>query len=138
MYFVGSGFNFSRYRSLPPAIPCLLFSVFVVPLFDVVRCPTTIKLTSMVERVHSRFVKSYHHHFILDFHGTSQVSYCCSDLTYMTFFVIPQTLLAVLEFTITLENQVFYRGTLLWNCSSQTVIATTSFLSFKKLYYKYI
>ena len=49
-----------RYGVLPPAILCLLYSAFVLPLFDycdVVWCPTTAKLTSMIERVHLNFVK---------------------------------------------------------------------------------
>ena len=48
-----------RYGTLSPAMLCLLYSAFVLPLFDycdVVWCPTTAKLTGMVERVHSKFV----------------------------------------------------------------------------------
>ena len=45
-----------RYGTLPPAVVCLLYSAFVLPLFDycdVVWCPTTAKLTkaSLIERV---------------------------------------------------------------------------------------
>ena len=49
-----------RYGSLPPAVLCLLYTAFVLPLLDycdVVWCPTTAKLTAMIERVHSKFVK---------------------------------------------------------------------------------
>ena len=50
-----------RYGSLPPTILCVLYSAFVLSIFDycdVVWCPTTAKLTSMmIERVHSRFIK---------------------------------------------------------------------------------
>ena len=48
-----------RYGSLPPTILCVLYSAFVLPVFDYcdVWCPTTAKLTSMTERVHSKFVK---------------------------------------------------------------------------------
>ena len=48
-----------RYGMLPPAVVRLLYSAFVLPLFDycdVVWCPTTAKLTSLIERVHSKFV----------------------------------------------------------------------------------
>ena len=53
-----------RYGSLPPAVLCLLYIAFVLPLLDycdVVWCPTTTKLTAMIERVHSKFVTGYHH-----------------------------------------------------------------------------
>ena len=48
-----------HYGTLPPAVVCLLYSAFVLPLFDycnVVWCPTTAKLTGLIERVHSKFV----------------------------------------------------------------------------------
>ena len=47
------------YGSLPPVVLCVLYSAFVMPLFDycdVVWCPTTAKLTSLVERAHSKFL----------------------------------------------------------------------------------
>ena len=47
------------YGTLPPAMVCLLYSAFVLSLFnycDVVSCPTAAKLTSLIERVHSKFV----------------------------------------------------------------------------------
>ena len=47
------------YGTFPPAMVSLLYSAFVLPLFDycdVVWCPTTVKLTSLIERVHSKFV----------------------------------------------------------------------------------
>ena len=48
-----------RFGTLPPTVLCLLYSTFVLPLFDycdVVWNPTTAKLTAMLERVHSKFV----------------------------------------------------------------------------------
>ena len=52
-----------RYGSLPPVVLCVLYSAFVMPPFDycdVVWCPITAKfsakLTSLVERVHSKFL----------------------------------------------------------------------------------
>ena len=49
-----------HYGSLPPAVLCLLYTDFVLLLLnycDVVWCPTTAKLTAMIERVNSKFVK---------------------------------------------------------------------------------
>ena len=49
-----------RYGSLTPSVLCLLYTTFVLLLLDycdVVWCPTTAKLTAMIERVHSKFVK---------------------------------------------------------------------------------
>ena len=42
-------------------------------------CPTTVKLTSMVERVHTKFVKKLPVSYHSKFDGTSQISYCHSD-----------------------------------------------------------
>jgi len=47
------------YGSLPPAVLCVLYSAFVMPLYDycdVVWSPTTAKLNSLIERVHSKFL----------------------------------------------------------------------------------
>ncbi|MCY3928860.1 MAG: reverse transcriptase domain-containing protein [Acidobacteria bacterium] len=59
-----------RYGSLPPAVLCVLYSAFVMPLYDycdVVWSPTTAKLNSLIERVHSKFLNklplSYHSKF---------------------------------------------------------------------------
>ena len=54
-------FSSSHYGTLPPAVVCLLqyYSAFVLPLFeycDVVWCPTTARLTSIIERVHLKFM----------------------------------------------------------------------------------
>ena len=62
-----------------------VYSAFVLPLFDycdVVWCPTTAKLTSLIERVHLKFVNRYPYYFVpnfLFFDGTSQVSYFYSN-----------------------------------------------------------
>ena len=48
-----------RFGTLPPTVLYLLYSTFVLPLFDyydVVWTPTNAKLTGMLERVHSNFV----------------------------------------------------------------------------------
>jgi len=49
-----------RFGSLSPQILCLLYTAFVLPVFDycnVVWCPTTAKFTSMTKRIHSKFIK---------------------------------------------------------------------------------
>ena len=49
-----------RYGSLPPAVLCVLYSAFVMPLFDycdVVWSPSTAKLNCLIERIHSKFIK---------------------------------------------------------------------------------
>ena len=48
-----------RYGSLPPAVLCVLYSVFVMPLFDycdVVWSPSTAKQTCLIETIHSKFI----------------------------------------------------------------------------------
>ena len=50
-----------RYGSLPPAVLCMLYSAFVMPLFDycnVVWSPSTAKQTCLIEKVHSKFILS--------------------------------------------------------------------------------
>ena len=49
-----------RFGSLSPVVLCMLYTAFVLPLYDycnVVWSPTTAKFTSLLERVHSKFVK---------------------------------------------------------------------------------
>ena len=51
--------SIARYGSLPPAVLCVLYSAFVMPLYDycdVVWLPTTAKLNCLIERVHSKFL----------------------------------------------------------------------------------
>ena len=47
------------YGLLPPAVLCVLYSVFVMPLFDycdVVWSPSTAKQTCLIERIYSKFI----------------------------------------------------------------------------------
>ena len=49
-----------RFGTLSPVILCSLYTAFVLTLFyycDVVWCSTTTKFTSVIERVHAKFVK---------------------------------------------------------------------------------
>ena len=51
--------SIAHYGSLPPAMLCVLYSAFVMPLYDycdVVWSPTTAKLICLIERVHSKFL----------------------------------------------------------------------------------
>ena len=52
--------SIAHYGSLPTAVFCVLYSAFVMPLYDycdVVWSPTTMKLSCLIERVHSKFLK---------------------------------------------------------------------------------
>ena len=58
------------YGSLPPAVLCMLYSAFVMPLFDycdVIWSPSTAKQTCLIEKVHSKFISklpvTYHSKF---------------------------------------------------------------------------
>ena len=51
--------SIARYGSLPPAVLYVLYSAFVMPLYDycdVVWSPTTAKFNCLIERVHSKFL----------------------------------------------------------------------------------
>lgn len=56
-----SGLSFIfRYGTLKPTVLCLLYSAFVLPLFDycdIVWYPTTAKFTALIERIHSKFTR---------------------------------------------------------------------------------
>ena len=52
--------SIARYGSLTPAVLCVLYSAFVMPLYDycdVVGYPTTARLNCLIERESSKFVK---------------------------------------------------------------------------------
>jgi len=51
--------SIARYGSLTPAVLCILYSAFVMPLYDYrddVWSPTAAKLNCLIERVHSKFL----------------------------------------------------------------------------------
>ena len=53
-----------RFGSLPPAVLCVLYSAFVMPLFDycdIIWIPSTAKQTCMIERIHSKFMHKLRH-----------------------------------------------------------------------------
>ena len=59
-----------RYGLLPPAVLCMLYSAFVMPLFDycdVVWSPSTAKQICLIEKIHSKFINklpvTYHSKF---------------------------------------------------------------------------
>jgi len=68
-----------RFGTLPPVVLCLLYSTFVLPLFNyrnVVWTPTAAKLTAMIERVHSKFVGRAPPPFHLRFSYEAILCYC--------------------------------------------------------------
>ena len=151
-----------RYGSLPPTIFCVLYSAFVLPVFDycdVVWCPTTAKLTSMTERVHSKFVKrlavSYRPKFSFTlmerrrFHTAIQIfrsihqkspSYLATSVTFFKGYKSGHIgrnvnrLFVPRVLTNYGKRSFFYRGTVLWNSLSRTVTDAATLSSFKNLY----
>ena len=78
--------SFIWFGSLPPAVLCVLYSAYVMPLFDycdVIWSPSMAKQTYLVERIHSKFIRklpsSYHPKFPFtltercQFHTTIQI-----------------------------------------------------------------
>ena len=76
-----------RFGSLPPAVLCVLYSAFVMPLFDycdVIWTPSMAKQTCLIEILHSKLVRklpsSYHSKFLFiliergRFHTAVQIS----------------------------------------------------------------
>ena len=88
-----------RYGTLPPAV---VYYILLLYYCDVVWCPTTAKLTSMVERVHSKFVNklplSFHFKFSYSltahhrFHTFSSLSIKVLHHTCITCFITPKIL----------------------------------------------
>ena len=153
-----------RYGTLSPAMLCLLYSAFVLPLFDycdVVWCPTTAKLTSMVERVHSKFVSklplSFRSKFLFSlierrrFHTAVQIfkSIHQSSPSYLhNIFHYSKDITGHVSRNINRlfvprvtnnfgKRSFYYRGTVLWNSLPQAVVEATSLSSFKKLYFDF-
>ena len=59
-----------RFGCLPPVVLCVLYSAFVMPLFDycdVIWTSFTVKQTCLIDRIHSKFIclllSSYHSNF---------------------------------------------------------------------------
>ena len=73
-----------RFGSLPPAVLCVLYSPFVMRLFDycdVIWTPSTGKQTCLIERVHSKFICKLPslHHSKFPFTRASPISHSYSD-----------------------------------------------------------
>ena len=153
-----------RYGTLPPAVVCLLYSTFVLPLFDycdVVWCPTTAKLTSLIERVHSKFVnrlplpfrskfsysliecRRFHMYFYSIFKSIHQ-----SSISYLhNIFHFSKDITGHVSRNINRlfvprvsnnfgKRSFYYRGPVLWNSLSQSVVEAISLSSFKRLYFE--
>ena len=136
----------------------------MLPLFyycDVVWCPTTARFTSMIERVHAKFVKKlppsctcaaglpftlterrHNHTAIQIFQSIKHYS--------------PSYLLDIFQYSKDVtgycgrnanrpfvprvstnfdKRSFFYRGTMLWSSLPSTVVEATTFSSFKYLYF---
>ena len=148
-----------RYGSLPPAVLCLLYTAFVLPLFDycdVVWCPTTAKLTAMIEKVHSKFVKSLPPSNRLSFTLTERRRYHTAKSIRKS---SPSYLQGIFEYSKDVTGHVgrntgihrifvprvfnncgkrsfYYRGSVLWNNLSSAVVEAASLSLFKRLYFQ--
>ena len=131
-----------RYGSLPPAVLCMLYSAFVMPLFDycdVIWSPSTAKQTCLIEKVHSKFINklpvTYHSKFPFTlterrrFHTAIQIFKSLRQLS-------PPYLHDIFKFSFDItghasrninrlfvprvftnygKKSFFYRGAILWN-----------------------
>ena len=148
--------------SLSPRILCLLYTAFVLPVFDycdVFWCPTTAKSTSMIERVHSKYTKR------LPPFCASRLSFTLTECRcYRTAIQVcksvnnysPSNLLNVFQYskdvtgycgrninhlfvprvaTSFCKRSFFYHGTILWNSLALAVVQATTLSSLKYLYF---
>ena len=150
-----------RFGTLPPVVLCLLYSTFVLPLFDycdVVWTPTTAKLTAMLERVHSKFVNrlppSFRPKFTYTlterrrFHKAIQIfkSLHCISPTYLhEIFHYSKDVSGYVTRNVNRlflprvntnfgKRSFFYSGANLWNSLPRAVTEAVRLSSFKKLY----
>ena len=151
-----------RYGSLPPALLCLLYSAFVMPLYDycdIIWSPSTAKQTRMLERIHSKFVNRlplpYHSRFSLTlterrrFHTAIQIFRSLHRLSppYLhNIFQLSKDITGHVShninrlfvprvFTNYGKRSFFYRGALLWNSLPFSVTGAATLLSFKNCYF---
>ena len=151
----------TRFGSLPPAVLCILYSAFVMPLFDycdVIWTPSTAKQTCVIERVHAKFVRklpsSYHSKFPFTlterrrFHTAVQIFKSLRRISppylHDTFqFARNVTghlsrninrLFVPRVFTNYGKRSFYYRGTVLWNNLKSTVTEAATLLSFRNYY----
>ena len=154
--------SIARYGSLTPAVLYVLYSAFVMPLYDycdVVWSPMTTRLNCLIERVHSKFVQK----LPLLYH--SRLSFTLTDRhrchTALQVFrslrqISPPYLHHIFQFSKDLTGRVgrninclfvprvftnfgkrnfFYRGAVLWNCLPLNVSEAASVPSFQNSYF---
>ena len=150
-----------RFGSLPPAVLCVLYSAFVMPLFDycdVIWSPSTAKQTCLVERIHLKFVRrlpsSYHPKFPFTlterrrFHTAIQIFKSLRRISppYLhDIFQFSKDVTGRLSrninglfvprvFTNYGKRSFYYRGTVLWNSLRSTVTGAITLSSFRTCY----
>jgi len=149
------------YGTLAPTVLCLLYSAFVLPLFDycdVVWCPLLLSL----ERIHSKFIKRLLSLYCCKFSFTlmERCKFHTVGTTGTSGTAIHQKLPSYLHnifcysrdvtghighninrlFVLRVNNNCgkqnfFYRGTVIWNSLPSTVTEAISLSSFMKLYH---
>ena len=151
-----------RYGTLTPAVLCLLYSAFVLPLFDycdVVWCPTTAKFTALIERTHSKFMKKlpalYQSKFSFTlverrkFHTAIQIFKSIHQK-------LPSYLHNIFHYSRDITGHIgrninrlfvprvnnnygkrsfYYRGAMIWNSLPSTVTESTNLSKFVRLYH---
>ena len=151
-----------RYGTLTPAVLCLLYSAFVLPLFDycdVVWCPTTAKFTALIERTHSKFMKKlpalYQSKFSFTlverrkFHTAIQIFKSIHQK-------LPSYLHNIFHYSRDITGHIgrninrlfvprvnnnygkrsfYYRGAMIWNSLPSTVTEATNLSKFVRLYH---
>ena len=153
-----------RYGSLLPAVLCVLYSVFVMPLFDycdVVWSPSTAKQTCLIERIHSKFINKLPltHRSKFPFTLTERRRFHTAVQIYKSLHQLsPPYLHNIFQFSKDITGHIsrninrlfvprvftnygkrsfFYRGAVLWNSLSLSVTGATTLSLFKNSYFNF-
>ena len=150
-----------RFGTLPPTVLYLLYSTFVLPLFDycdVIWTLTTAKLTAMLERVHSKFVNrlppSFHSKFFYTL-TEHQKFYKAIQVFRSLHFISPTYLHKIFSYSKDVscyftrninclflpqvnanfgKNNFFYSGANLWNSLPRVVTEAVRLSSYNDLF----
>ena len=150
-----------RFGSLPPAVLHVLYSAFMMPLFDycdVIWTPSMAKQTYMIERVHLKFVhklsSSYHSKLsytlteCCQFHTAVQVFKCLHKSSHYLhdIFQFSRNVTGHLSCNINRlfaprvftnygkQSIIYYGGTVLWNNLKSSVTGAATLFSFRNYY----
>ena len=150
-----------RFGSLPPAVLCVLYSAFVMPLFDycdVIWTPSTAKQTCMIERIHSKFMHKLLSSFSSKFQFTLTERHrfhTAIQILKSLHRISPPYLHDIFQFSKDVTGHLsrnvnrlfvprvfinygkrtfFYRGTVLWNNLKSTVTGAATLSSFRNYY----